>query len=218
MRILVAVTLVFFVLTSYAQVTEGTNVMSQGHNNCLTISLKGTDSKTVDAAWSKYLKDYKGKTKMNKKAAEMFSDNANIEGMSANSVDIYSKTVETAGNVALSVWFDLGGAYVASESHPEAYTIGEKMLTDFSQTVSTAAILDQIKMEEDVMGKMENEMKSLAKDKSNLEDEIKKCEEKITEAKAKIVENETAQMEQQKVIDAQQAKIKTVKGKLKSVN
>ncbi len=218
MRILATVTFVFFMLTGFSQVTEGTKNMSLGSNNSLTISLKGTQSKAVDAAWTKYLKDYKGKTKMNKKSGELFSDNATVEGMSANTVDIYSKTVQNGENVELTVWFDLGGAYVTSASHPEAYTVGDKILTEFSQTVSTAAIEEEIKMEEDAMGKMENDLKSLIKEKSNLTDEIAKCEAKIAEAKAKIETNEAAQAEQQKLMDAQKEKVKMVKSKLKSVN
>jgi len=218
MRILAIVLFSFCMQFSYAQVTEGTGTMSQGSNNGLTISLKGTQSKVVNAAWMKFIKSYKGKTKMNKKSAELFSDNATIKGMSSNTVDVYSKTAQIGDNVELSVWFDLGGAYVSSATHPEAYVLGEKMLTDFSQTVSTAAIEEEIKMEENVMGKMEDDMKSLLKEKLNLEEEIAKCEAKISEAKAKIESNTAAQIEQQKVMDAQKEKVKMVKDKLKAVN
>lgn len=205
-------------LFSQAQIQEVVQNMSQGSKNGLSVNLTSTDVKTVEAAWTKFLKDYKGKTKKNKKSNEVFTDNAEIKKMSSNTVDVYAQAVDNGEDVNFTVWFDLGGAYVSANSHPDAFTYSKQMLSDFSKTVSSAAIEVEVKMEEDVYKKLESEMKSLEKEMKNYEDEITKCEQKIEAAKANIAENKTAQAVKVKELEVQKDKLEAAQEKLKNFN
>ena len=120
-----------------AVVKEGNNSMSLGSYNSLSVDLPGTETKEVEKAWDKFLDDYKGKTKKDKKTGEIFTDNAVIKPWGNNTVDIYAKvTPSSSGKGALGnkldVWFDLGGAYLGSSSHQDKYKYAEKMLQDFA--------------------------------------------------------------------------------------
>ncbi len=218
MRLLIMLVLLFTGLFTNAQISEINQNMSQGSKPGLSIQLMGTDTKTVETAWSKYMKEFKGKTKKDKGSGEIFSDDATVKNMSSNSVDIYAKAIQEGTDVKLNVWFDLGGAFASKATHADAYAVSEGMLTEFSMSVSTAAVEEEIEAEEDNLEKMEGDMKKLLKEKLSLEDEIAKAEQKIVDAKAKIEENKAAQVAQQSMIDEQMKKVGTVKDKLKKIN
>ena len=125
------ITLLSFVLTlltsvTFGQITESQSYMSAGTFNSLTIVLPEGSDKDAPKEWVKFFKKY-GKTKKNRKTDEYFTDNTNVLGMSNNSVDVYTKF---NGNT-MTVWFDLGGAYLSSVEHTEGYALGEQILIDF---------------------------------------------------------------------------------------
>ena len=116
-----------FTLSVSAQISfnEDTVKMSKGENNAFIMELPTDDSKMIKADWVKYMKGFKGKkTKLNKKTGEYFSDNANIKYLSDNTIDVFAKV---KGNT-LTVWYNLGGAYLNSEMHTDKINGVEKML------------------------------------------------------------------------------------------
>ncbi|NNE30127.1 MAG: hypothetical protein HKN16_10855, partial [Saprospiraceae bacterium] len=154
----------------------------------------------------------------NRKSGEFFSDDCMIKTLSSNTIDVYARIEEkNEGMVDLTVWFDLGGAYLSSQSHPEVYPQAVQLLEEYQLSVSTMAIEAEIKEQEGTLKKMENELKGLVKDQRNYEDEITKCEKKIEEAKAALVENEGAQKSQEEIIKKQKGVVKEVQAKLKNL-
>jgi len=200
---------------SAQEVTEMKVPMSEGAQSALVLDLPKTDVKTVEKAWIKYLKDLDGKTKKNKKTGEIFTDNAMIEAMSKNTVDIYTKIQPKGEGSKLTVWTDLGGAFLASETHPEQYAIASKMLNDFSANISIAKAEDVLKEEEDALDKEEDKLKKLDKETADMKSKIEDYKKKIKELEADIVKNDEKRKEQAKNVDAQKAKTeaasKTVK-------
>ncbi len=201
----------------FAQVQHGPAMMSKGTNEAINLPLKQTNKKDVEAAWTKFIKDYKGKTKKDKKSGEIFSDDAKITDMSGNTVDVYSKVMERNEDTELLVWFDLGGAYLSKATHPDAFTVATKMLKEFELTVSTAALEEQIKEQEGVIKKMNNDLEGLKKDQTDAEAAIKKFEEKIEEAKAKIEASKTAQKTKADEIVGQKDVLNKLQTKLNAV-
>lgn len=212
--------LLVFVLvcgTTFAQVNEGLRTMPKGKNNAVSIMLKKTNKKEVEKAWNKYIGDYKGKTKLNKKTNITFTDNAEIKEMSDNTVDVYAQVVEQGADTELVVWYNLGGAYVSSSEHAQAYGKANAMLIEFAGQVSTAAIEELLAEEEDKLKKLEKDQEDLKKDKKGYENEIQKCEEKIAEAKKDISENESAQSAKEEEIGKQQKVVDDIKARLKKM-
>lgn len=204
-------------VASFAQVKEVAATMSKGKNNAFTIELQDTNKKDIEKAWMKYLKKYDGKTKKNRKANEIFTDNAEMEELSSNTVDIYSTVVQNGKNCMLSVWFDLGGAYLNSNMHSDKVTIVDKMLNEFGLSVSSKMIEEDLKNQEKTLRKLEKEQKNLVKEKKTLEDDIAKFEKKIKEAKESIQKNLEMQKEAQVAIEKQKTVVKEVKTQLKKL-
>ncbi len=200
-----------------AQVQNQSMVMSKGNNPSVKILLENTDTKTVEDAWSKYIKKYKGKTKEMKKTKEFFTDDAEIKDMSSNTVDVYAKVMKKENDSELVVWFDLGGAFLSSQNHPDRYPVAVGMLEKFQLSVSRTAMEDAIKVQEGLLKKMNNDLDGLKKEESNQESDIAKYEKKIEEAKQKIVEAQAAQKTKSSEIEDQQRMIKDMKGKLNAL-
>lgn len=203
--------------TIFSQVNEGLRTMPKGKKNAISIILKKTTKKDVEKQWEKYVSDFKGKTKFDKKSGIIFADNATIEEMSENTVDVYAQILAVGADTELVTWFNLGGAYLSSEAHPEAYGKANSMLVEFAEQVSTASIEELLAAEEDKMKKLQKEQEELEKDKKGLEGNIVKYEEKIAEAKRSITENESAQRKQQEAIEGQQKVISEIKARLKKI-
>jgi len=210
--------LLAFAYSSYAQVTETSRSMSQGKNNALTVLLKQTNKKEIEKRLEKFLKkNYDGKTKRNKKSGEIFSDNSKIEKMSSNAVDIYAVVDKQGDDTQLTVWFDLGGAYLSSDMHVDRYPAGEKILSDFALTVEKANVEEELKSQKKSLGKLEGNLKDLEKDEKKLHKNIKEWEEKIAKAKNEIEEKQTAQKNKAKEIETQKQVVKEVETKLKKL-
>ncbi|NJN77507.1 MAG: coiled-coil domain-containing protein 22 [Saprospiraceae bacterium] len=193
----------------FAQVTENQKFMSQGTFNSLSIELPDGSGKDAPKEWAKYIKQY-GKAKKNRKTKEYFVDDAEVQGMSNNSVDIYAKF---EGNT-LSVWFDLGGAYLSSREHIDGYAMGEQILMDFGLHLKTLMVSDEVAAEEKVLKKMEMELERLTKEKATHEKNIEDWKAKIAQAELDIEQNiqdqeaKTTEIEQQKTI------VDLIKGRL----
>ena len=189
-----------------------------GKNNALTILLKRTDKKEIEKNLEKFLKkNYDGKTKRNKKSGEIFSDNSKIDKMSSNTVDIYAIVDEAGEDTQLTVWFDLGGAYLSSAIHTDRFPAGEKVLNDFALTVSKAQVEEELKSQKKSLGKLEGDLKDLEKDEKKLHKDIKEWEEKIAKAKKEIEEKQLAQKNKVKEIETQKQVVKDVETTLKKL-
>ena len=69
------------------EVIESTCEFSSGSNNALGITILKSDAKTVQKAWEKLMKNYGAKVKSKK---EIFADDASINSISDNTVDVYA--------------------------------------------------------------------------------------------------------------------------------
>ncbi|MEM9885145.1 MAG: hypothetical protein AAF849_04575 [Bacteroidota bacterium] len=201
----------------FAQINEAQQVLNGTEQHAFSLVLPKTDQKTVEKAWMKFIKEYKGKTKADKKSGVIFTDNADLEDMSNNTVDVYAQVVPNGDATVLTVWYNLGGAYLNSEMHADKVGVGKDLINTFALTVSRAAIEEMLAAEEASLKDLQKEQEKLEKEKKDYENEIAKCEQKIKEAKQNIEKNETAQASQAEKIAAQQKEVDVVKEKLKKV-
>ncbi|MEL6944101.1 MAG: hypothetical protein AAFO82_15685 [Bacteroidota bacterium] len=207
----------FISFSAIAQVNEKVHPLNGEEKNSFSIFLPKTEKKVVEKAWSRFMKTYKGKTKLNKKTGVAFSDDIKIEGMSNNTVDVYAQVIESGTDTELIVWYDLGGAYLNSAMHPEGISVGRSLLTDFTLTVSKEAIEELLAVEEASLKELTKAQEKLEKEQEAYEAEIKKCEEKIKEARINIEKNAKAQISQKEKVSQQEQVVNEVKEKLKKV-
>jgi vacuolar-type H+-ATPase subunit I/STV1 len=206
-------------------VLEETGSVSIGRaGSCLTMELPGTNKKQVIESWEDYIKEYKGKTKYNKKADEIFTDDATIKEISPNTIDIYAKVTETSNGTKLAVWFDVGLVFLSSQQFADKYPIAEKVVKNFAKTVSAELLEAEVKEQEKLLKNLEETLKKLEKEKGSKEKEIqeyrqtiKKAEDNIKKAEEEIRTNESEQGAKKKEIETQQKAVEDAKQRLKEV-
>lgn len=215
--------------SSWAQIKslikEETKANSKGSFNALVMELPGTSSKEVSKAWNKFIKKYKGKTKFDRRANEYITEDATIEEMSDNTVDIIAKIEERGqdGSV-ITVWFNLGVSYLSSKDFSERYPAGEKLLKDFAKSVSSDMIEEELKEAEKLLkdyegnlSKQEKEEKQRTKDIEDYKATITKMEQNIVEAQNDVKESKEVQGKTKTEIEAQKKVIDEIKARLESV-
>jgi Skp family chaperone for outer membrane proteins len=215
--ILTLLALIFCFSVSLAQVQEAEKPMSTGVENSLNIVIPDAKKKDVEKLWKKYVKPYKGKTKKSRKTGEIFTDDATIPELSANTVDLYAKITEVGDEVMFSVWFDLGGGFLSSYSHPDRYSAGEKVMLFFALEVSGKVISDELKEDEKLLKKKEKELAKLKKENTKLHQSIENYKQKIKEAEAAIKQNEANQANKEAEIAQQREKVEATNRRLEAV-
>lgn len=218
-------------LTANAQqLRETTASMSQGSNNALVMDLEYADPEKVLDEFEKYVEDFKAKAK--KKKGEIFADNAQVKSIGGNNtIDVYAKAEKGENKTVLTVWFDLGGAYLSSKSHGEKYVAADKWLKDFAKRIVKKGVEDELKAEEKKLEVLTDEQKTLVRDKEKLdrsivdgEKDIKEMEAKIAQAKQNIEKSKQeiiTNLDKQKVkttdVEKQKEVVKKVEAKLKGL-
>lgn len=215
-KITLLVTLIFGLTTIYAQVKEAKRFMSQGQNNALVVSLKRSSKADVEKDWMRIAKEFGGKTKKISKTGEIFTDNANIPAMSRNTVDIYALIEERGQDAELVVWFDLGGAFLASDMHNTRYPYAEKLLNDMSLRVSEAAIEEELAKQEALLSDLGKTLKDLREDKVEITNEIMKYVDEISGAKNKIDMVDEQYKNTKQRFSAQEKAVESAKSRLRT--
>jgi len=215
-KVTLLVVLVFGLNSVYAQVKEAKRFMSQGQNNALVVSLQKSDKEDVEKEWMRIVKEFGGKTKKIAKTGEIFTDNANIPAMSRNTVDVYALIEERGPDAELVVWFDLGGAFLASDMHTTRYPYAEKLLGDMSLKVSEAAMEEELLKQESQLKKLADQLNELRTQKGEITSEIMKYVDKITEAKNKIEAVDAQFKSTQQIYSTQEKSVENAKNRLRT--
>jgi hypothetical protein len=202
-----------------AQISEQAKSMSQGLQNALILELPQTNDDFVDKLWKKFTKDFKGgKSKKNKKEDEVFTDDITIPNIgNDNPVDLYTRISEIGDDVELTIWIDLGGAYLSSSQHPQDYLEAEKLLMRFGLEVTKEKIKIEIEKEEKELADLEKTLKKLERANDNYHREIEQAKEKIKKAEKDIEENNADQENTNKLIEEQKEIVRKVMKKLEDL-
>ena len=183
--------------------------------NSLTVMIKDGTTDDVKKAWKKKLKDLKGKVS---DKTIIFGDDCEAKSMGDNTFDVYSVVEEaTDEGVRLIVAFDLGGAYLSTEKHPEKYPAAEAIVKGFAVEQAKEAVKIEIDGAEKILKGFEKDLDGLEKDKKKLEKDIEDYEKKIEEAKSEIEKNVAAQANKKTEIEGLKAAIIDLEKKVKSI-
>jgi uncharacterized protein YlxW (UPF0749 family) len=207
-----------------AQVRETTASMSAGTRPALEVELPVMDKKAIVKAWSDFIKDYKAKVST-KRSDEVFADNAVIKSLNGNNtVDLYAMPSVGSSRAYLTVWFDLGGAYLSRNTHATEYVAAEKLLMDFASQVGKVALEAEVAAEERKLKVMEAETANFTKDNEKLqkendqmEKEIEALKQKIEQNRATIQKNQTEQTNKQREVESQRDKSRGLQTKLRKM-
>lgn len=190
------------------RVDEVVENMSKGAQKGLAIEIPEISEEFLLKEFKDWVDKFKGKTKIDKKNNEVFSDDAFLKELSANTFDVYAKVINKGKTQRLVMFIDLGGAFLNTQMHPDKYKIMEGHLLEFGKSVIKNDIKNRLDEAENVLKKLEKEKKELEQEQSkslkNIEDAkniIKKEEENIEANKKKQAEKDKQIAEQIKIVE-----------------
>lgn len=185
------------------QLTEEVQTMSRGAYNSIAIELPaGTDEATAREVWLELLKNWKRKkVKVNKKSGEIFADDVFIPDMSENTVDVYAHFRPRGQRLWAVVWFNLGGAYLSSAMHPQAWPVAEQIMKRYHLMVQRALAQKALEELEAQAKELEKQLDKVARQRKKLEEAIEKARKVIEESERGIAESEKEKAD----IEAQKA-------------
>lgn len=219
---ILAIVVVASFSTAKAQTTfvvnEVRQFMSKGEQNGLEVILNGTKPDDAKDALEKWAKKFKAKVVSSKKNPEIFIDNATISTVSANTVDMYAMIVPVDKGSKITVFVDLGGAFISSAAYGSQYSGMEAALKKLAKDCAIDAVEEQMKAEDKVLKSLNGDLKDLTKDKADAIKDIEKAKKLIQDKEAAIQKNDADQSAKQQQISIQQQIIETVKTKRSSLN
>ncbi len=192
-----------------------TEKMSQGYKQGLSVTIPEAEEREVSKEWKKELKDFGGKISNNK--GEIFSDDATIKEISSNTIDIYSIISQNGDNVDLTVFFDLGGAFISAEDNSSQYLKADAIMERFAVSAAKTAVSNQVDIASKELKDLENDHEKLLKDKENLQKNIEQWKKDIEKAQADIKTNEKDQESKKVAIETQSKNIAKLKDKLNAI-
>lgn len=220
MKALIAIfSLLLFSFSINAQILEKESNMSLGVQTGNEVILDDISAKVAANLWEDYFKDkYREKVKRNKKANEYYTTGVRINRIySVSNIDIYSKFDERGSSCVMSLWVDLGMAFVNSAEYNTEYKAIVEMMEDFRVFARTYVVQEEYDNAEKTLEKMKKDLDKLEKQNGKLHDKIASYEEKILEAKDNISLNEVEQEDQKISIDRQIEVLKEIQTRLSSI-
>lgn len=193
-------------------IDKAEKMMSMGSKSAFTVKYEGTDVKTVENQWEKTVKSYKGKVK-NNKAKELFADNVKMKDLSTNTVDVYATVAkdETDNTTILSVWYDLGGAFLNEREHPSQAVAVKNMLDQTSLRIGAVRTEDVLEEEEDTLKDMNKDLEKMVKEKEKGLEDIEEAKALIAKTEEMIEENNKGQEAKKEEIEAQEKTLEEAK-------
>lgn len=208
-------------------VDEG-NEQIDGINRVGLFTIVNLNSKDVEKAWTKRLKEY-GKVESSKSGYSITA--AEIPGVTSKPGQIYSRVVKEKGGTKIWWAIDLGTSFVTSSNNSGAYRGASQVLTDFAAACYRDDINNQIADAEKALSKTvksyEKEVKQgedLKKavernkqEKANLEQKLVDNANQLKTLQSDIEKNKTDQKTAQQEVDKMKKAVEVVKQKLDKI-
>ncbi|MCB0507108.1 MAG: hypothetical protein KDD21_02295 [Bacteroidetes bacterium] len=192
--------------------------MSKGEQNGIEFVLNGVNQEDAKDAISKWGKKMKAKVTRDKKSPEIFIDNASMPTVSANTVDMYAVVSPIENGSKVTVYTDLGGAFVSSAAYASQYNALDVIMKKFAKDQAIILVEAQQKAEEKILKNLEGDLKGLKKDKDGYLKDIEEAKALIQKREQEIIKNDADQAAKQQQISLQQQIIETVNAKRATLN
>jgi len=215
---------ILFTLPLFAQnidIDEAPRAMNNGTYNSFLFELPDVSKNEAEDDWKAFMKDFKAKTKFDRKSKLWFSEEAQMPRLSSTPIGVYARILEDSNpnkRTSIIVWFDLGDSYVTSEEDKEKGAYAKDILHEYGMTTSKHHAEAIVKEEEKVLSKLENDLKKLKNDNSDYHKAIEKAKDTIAKMEKNIEINEQDQKNKEQDIVAQEKVVVVVKDNVKKFN
>jgi DNA-directed RNA polymerase beta' subunit len=204
--------------STWSQIKEEANAMSQGVANSFSLVLPDVQKKLADDLWKDYIKKYGGKYKFDRKQNEHQSLEAVIGTLSLEEkLNIYASIKEVGSDLVFTLWIQSGNEYISSRDNADKYEAIELQMQHFAREVAREKLRLQLRDEEKQLSKIEQELQRLVRKKESLELEIEKARKRIEEAERDIQTNIEDQGKTEVSIKSQQEIVRELKQKLQDM-
>lgn len=194
----------FGAFAQHGQIRQAQANHSQGYHHVHIVSLTDVDPEFVGKLWADYMKSYSRKTKKIKRTSEWFTDDATINELSKNTIDVYANAVELTTGVDFHVWFDLGGAYLNSQMHQELMPATQAMLKGFANIVEREKLALLLKTQENELKQFERTLSNLQKAHKDQEKTLETKREEVKQAEQELARLASEQKNNEALIKTQQ--------------
>ena len=215
---------ILFALPMFAQsidIDEASRAMNNGTYNSFLFELPDVSEKEAEDDWKAFMKDFKAKTKYDRKSKLWLAEEAQMPRLSDNPVSVYARILEDSNpnkRTSVIVWFDLGESYASSELDEKKGAYAKEILIEYGITASKHHAEAIVKTEEKTLDKLEGDLKKLRNDNDDYHKAIEKAKDTIAKMEKNIEINEQDQKNKEKDIDNQKKVVVEAKDHARKFN
>lgn len=201
----------FFVLMSislgYSQnfATKAiTQDMSAGAQPGITVFIANVSEDNVEDAIKEVTKPFKGKKTKIRRSDEFFLDDATIDQISTNTIDIHQIIVKANNGYNYTAFFNLGGLFLDNVYSAEKFQYASNIVNSIAVKATELHMNEVLESENKVLDGLEKDKVKLAKGSEKLEKAIRKAKDLIKDSEDEIqnnikaMESKTTEIEQQR--------------------
>ena len=149
-------------------VQETSGKFLKENRNALMTTVYYSTADDVEKELKSLFKGYKGKVKTKK--GVIFADDLVISSVSENTIDVYATVKDVKdGEVEVLVAFDLGGANLASATHPDQFPRAQDIIKNFALNLTEQSFAEIVKEEEKELEKFTKDYEKEIENKEGLE-------------------------------------------------
>jgi hypothetical protein len=200
---------------TFAQVTIMESPMSKGTFTSFSVDAEEVEQKITEREWETYLKDYKGRSKKDRKSREIRTDRLNIGGLGSNLI-VFAVAIDQGSHIKMTAWFESDGVFI-SEDNESAVDIIENLMDRFKIHMKRVKIQMELDMENDNLKKLHKELSKMESEEKKNHDNIAKYQQRIADAESDIKNLVEQQATKAQEIEGQQLIIEKVKKRLNKV-
>jgi len=197
------------------EVKEIFESMSEGKRPGVKVNVPGANPIQVINSWKHYLRNYDVKSKSRR--GEIFSDNATIEQLSDEVVDIYTKVEAYQGGVLVKSFFRINQAYVSDKLMPDQFEVVANLMRNFAVTETANTLKEQLALKESELLELHNKRDLLQMEASDLQSDVQLYNIALKETEKQLKNNTRKQEQTSKKAEKQIAAIEQLRLNLQSV-
>jgi hypothetical protein len=212
----------FFVIglpIGQSQISEGSNVMSQGSQPSFSFTVNNADERLASNEFQSYVRsEFRTRVRRDRRANEWVARDVNAVGIDATKeINIYAKFNEAGGDVAVNLWFEMDGRFLSTAEYPSKRQGIYEFIEKLQAQLRTSSIESAISEKESELSALERQLNRLKRDKDGYEKDIRDAEKKIEDSRKNIEKNIQEQAEMERAIQRQKQQIEETRRKLRDI-
>ena len=185
--------------------------LGEGYNSAFRISIPHASMKDVEKKWNGFIKSNDGKSRSSKGVIK--GENMIINGISPDTIQLFSKLQEDAYGVMLKAAFLKNGVYVSPESDAAYNNRLEQLLTDFAFELSRSGLTEKLELATKLLKETQEEQADLEKTNERLAEDNERMKKQISDNESTIEDKKSKVEDLKQKVKGQQGSLEILRGK-----